>query len=153
MDKNIEQSIKARKDVIFTTYDVKDEKILKKIDEVFGKINDFGKKCKDVSEFETKFAANPLNQEYMNLFTEIATGSASKQAAEQAATSMAGGVIEGIARNALGDVVPTRASARQAVDDTLRKTPVVGDVIDISQKAGYVAHLGKLFGGRKKKKD
>lgn len=153
MDKNIEQSIKARKDVIFTTYDVKDEKTLKKIDELFGEINDFGKKCKDVSEFETKFAASSLNQEYMNLFTEIATNSASKQAAEQVAAGMAGGAIESMARNAFGGVIPTRASARQAVDDTLRKTPVVGDVIDISQKAGYVAHLGKLFGGRKKKKD
>ena len=153
MDKNIEQSIKVRKDVIFSTYDVKDEKILKKIDGLFEKISDFGKKCKDVSEFETKFAASSLNQEYMNLFTEIATNSASKQAAGQVAESMAGGVVEGMARNALGNVVPTRASARQAVDDTLRKTPVVGDVLDISQKAGYVAHLGKLFGGRKKKKD
>ena len=75
MDKNIEQSIKARRDVVFTTYDIKDEKILKKIDELFGKINDLGKKCKDVSEFETKFAASPLNQEYMDLFTEIATRS------------------------------------------------------------------------------
>ena len=153
MDKNIEQSIKARKDVIFTTYGVKDEKMLVKIDELFGKINDFGKKCKDVSEFETKFAASPLNQEYMDLFTEIATGSVNKQAAKQAAASMAGGVASGVARNALGNVVPTRASARQAVDDTLRKTPVVGDVFDISQKVGYAAHLGKLFGGRKKKKD
>ena len=151
MDKNIEQSIKVRKDVIFSTYDVKDEKMLKKIDGLFEKISDFGEKCKDVSEFETKFAASSLNQEYMNLFTEIATNSVSKQAAGQVAESMAGGVVEGMARNALGNVVPTRASARQAVDDTLRKTPVVGDVFDIGQKAGYVAHLGKLFGGRKKK--
>ena len=153
MDKNIEQSIKARRDVVFTTYDVKDEKMLKKIDELFKKINDLGKKCKDVSEFEAKFAESPLNQEYVDLFTEIATGSVSKQAAGQVAASMAGGAIEGMARNALGNVVPTRASVRQAADDTLKKTPVVGDVLDIGQKAGYVAHLGKLFGGRKKKKD
>lgn len=153
MDKNIEQSIKTRKDVIFMTYDVKDEKVLKKVDGLFEKIGGLGAQCKDVGEFESKFAASPLNQEYMNLFTEIATKSVSKQVAEQAATSMAGGVIEGMARSALGNVVPTRASAKQVVDDTLRKTPVVGDVFDISQKAGYVAHLGKLFGGRKKKKD
>ena len=153
MDKNVEQSIRARKDVIFTTYDVKDEKMLAKIDKLFGEIEKLGVKCEDVGEFENRFAASPLNQEYMNMFTEIATKSVNKQAAGQVAASMAGGIVEGMARNALGNVVPTRASARQAVDDTLRKTPVVGDAIDIGQKAGYVAHLGKLFGGRKKKKD
>ena len=152
MDEYIEQSIEGRKNAIGATYEVSAE-MQKKIDALFEKIEKFGAKCKDVSDFESKFATDSLNQEYMNLFTEIATGAVNKRAAGQVAESMAGGVVEGMARNALGNVVPTRASARQAVDDTLRKTPVVGDVIDISQKAGYVAHLGKLFGGRKKKKD
>ena len=152
MDKYIKQSIEGRKNAIGATYEVSAE-MQKKIDALFGEIEKLGGKCKDVGDFEAKFAASPLNQEYMNLFTEIATGAVNKRAAGQVAESMAGGVVEGMARNALGNVVPTRASARQAVDDTLRKTPVVGDVIDISQKAGYVAHLGKLFGGRKKKKD
>ena len=152
MDEYIKQSIEGRKNAIGATYEVGIE-MQKKIDALFEKIEKFGAKCKDVSDFESKFATDSLNQEYMNLFTEIATGAVNKRAAGQVAESMAGGVVEGMARNALGNVVPTRASARQAVDDTLRKTPVVGDVIDISQKAGYVAHLGKLFGGRKKKKD
>lgn len=152
MDEYIKQSIEGRKNAIGATYEVSTE-MQKKIDALFEKIEKFGAKCKDVSDFESKFATDSLNQEYMNLFTEIATGAVNKRAAGQVAESMAGGVVEGMARNALGNVVPTRASARQAVDDTLRKTPVVGDVIDISQKAGYVAHLGKLFGGRKKKKD
>lgn len=152
MDEYIKQSIEGRKNAIGATYEVSAE-MQKKIDALFGEIEKLGGKCKDVGDFEAKFAASPLNQEYMNLFTEIATGAVNKRAAGQVAESMAGGVVEGMARNALGNVVPTRASARQAVDDTLRKTPVVGDVIDISQKAGYVAHLGKLFGGRKKKKD
>jgi hypothetical protein len=152
MDEYIKQSIEGRKNAIGATYEVSTE-MQKKIDALFEKIEKFGAKCKDVSDFESKFATDSLNQEDMNLFTEIATGAVNKRAAGQVAESMAGGVVEGMARNALGNVVPTRASARQAVDDTLRKTPVVGDVIDISQKAGYVAHLGKLFGGRKKKKD
>lgn len=152
MDEYIKQSIEGRKNAIGATYEVSTE-MQKKIDALFEKIEKFGAKCKDVSDFESKFATDSLNQEYMNLFTEIATGAVNKRAAGQVAESMTGGVVEGMARNALGNVVPTRASARQAVDDTLRKTPVVGDVIDISQKAGYVAHLGKLFGGRKKKKD
>ena len=153
MDKNVEQSIKTRKDVIFTTYDVKDEKILKKIDELFGEIEKLGAKCKDVSEFEKKFATSPLNQKYMDLFTEIATSMASRQATGQVAASMAGGVVEGMARNALGGVIPTRAAVHQKAYDEVRKVPGLGDAIDIGQKASYAVHLGKLFGGRKKKKD
>ena len=40
----------------------------------------------------------------------------------------------------------------QKISDTVRSVPVVGDAVDIGQKAGYVVHLGKLFGGRKEKK-
>lgn len=151
MDKNIEASINGRKNAIFAAYEVKDKKMLAKIDELFGKMNDLGKECKDVGEFETKLAASPLNQEYMDLFTEIAMGTASKQAAGQAAASMAGGVVEGMAKNALGNVVPTRASVRQAADDALRRTPVVGDVMGIKQQADFVASVGRLF--KRKKKD
>ena len=154
MDKNVKMSIDNRKNVIFTTYDIKDEKMLKKIDGLFDKINSFGEKCGDVNEFETKFAASPLNQEYMDLFTGIATSFASKQAVGQVAASMAGGIVEGAARSALGGVIPTRAAVHQEAHDALQKVPVLGDAMDIGQKAGYAVHLGKLFGvGKKKKKD
>lgn len=52
----------------------------------------------------------------------------------------------------MDDVVPTRAAANQELTDTVRGAPVLGDIMDVSEKAGYVAHLGKLF-GKKKKKD
>ena len=34
-----------------------------------------------------------------------------------------------------------------------RGIPVLGDAIDIGQKAGYIGHLGKLFGRKKDKKE
>lgn len=153
MDKNIEASINGRKNAFFAAYEVKDKKMLVKIDELFGEIEKLGAKCKDVGEFETKFAASPLNQQYLDLFTEIATSMASKQAAGQVASSMAGGVMEGMARNALGGVVSTRAAVYQKAYDEARKVPGLGDVIDIGEKASYAMHLEKLFKSRKKKQD
>lgn len=47
---------------------------MKKIDDLFGEIEKLGTECKDVSEFENKFAASPLNQKYMDIFTELAQG-------------------------------------------------------------------------------
>ncbi len=151
MDKYIKQSIDSRKSAFSASFEINAD-MQKKIDALFGEIEKLGAKCKDVGEFETKFVASPLNQKYLDLFTEIATGSAGKQAAKQAAVSMAGGAVEGMVRNAIGDVVPTRAVVHQKTSDVARGVPVLGDVIDISQKASYAMHLGKLFGARKKKK-
>ena len=122
----------------------------KKVEDLFSEIEKLGVECKDAGEFETKFQASPLNQKYMDLFTEIATSSAGKQAAAGVAASMATGAVEGIARNALGNVVPTRAAVHQKAYDVARDIPGVGDAIDISQKASYAKHLAGLF---KKKKD
>ena len=53
----------------------------------------------------------------------------------------------------IDNVVPTRAAVNQEVTDVVRKTPVLGDAMDIAEKAGYAAHFGKLFGKKKKKKE
>ncbi len=150
MDEYIKQSINARKNAFSASFAVS-AKMQKKIDELFAEIEKLGLKCKDVGEFEAEFSKSPLNQKYMDLFTEIATESAGKQAAGQVAKSMATGAVEGIARNALGGVVPTRASVHQKAYDEVRKVPGLGDAIDIGEKAGYAMHLGKLF--KKKKQD
>lgn len=152
MDEYIKQSIEARKSAFSASFEL-DADMKKKVDALFSEIEKFGKGCKDVGDFETKFAASPLNQKYLDLFTEVATSSAGKQAAKQTAKSMASGVAQGIVRNAVGGVVPTRAAVHQKASDIARGVPVLGDAIDIGQKASYVAHLGKVFDGRKKKKD
>lgn len=151
MDEYIKQSIESRKSAFSASFEISAD-MQKKIDALFSEIEKFGKGCKDVGEFETKFAASPLNQKYLDLFTEIATNSAGKQAAKQTAKSMAGGVAEGLVRNAIGDVVPTRAAVHQKASDVARGVPVLGDAIDLGQKASYAMHLGKVFGGARKKK-
>lgn len=166
MDQYIKQSIQSRKEAIFNAYEVgADGK--KKIEALFTEIEKLGAKCKDVGEFESEFASSPLNQKYLDLFTEIATSMPAKGGAgAKAGTNgeskgktigkmVAGGVATGVADRAVNQaaqaVLPTRAAVRQKASDELRKVPVLGDALDIGQKASYAAHLGKLFGGRKKK--
>jgi hypothetical protein len=161
MDEYIKQSIDARKNAFSAAYEINAE-MQKKIDALFVKIEELGTTCKDVNEFEAKFAASPLNQQYMDLFTEIATGSVvgvsgagvpKGKVGKMVAGSLVGGAVEGVVGSAVHRVVPTRAAVHQKAYDAARDIPVVGDAIDVSQKVGYAMHLGKLFGGRKKKKE
>ena len=160
MDKYVKQSIDSRKNAFKASFEI-DAATQKKIDALFSEIEKLGTKCKDVGEFEAEFAKSPLNQKYLDLFTEIATTSTAKTAAPEnlkagigkmVAGGTAAGVAENIAEQAINEVVPTRAAVHQKVSDEVRGIPVVGDAIDIGQKASYAAHLGKLF-GKKKRKD
>ncbi len=137
MDKLIKQSIDSRRDAIKNSFEV-DAGAQKKIDALFDEIEKLGEKCKDAGEFETEFAKSPLNQKYLDLFTEIATSSAMKTAVKGAAV----GALESAAENAIRKVVPTQAAVNQKATDTLRSVPGVGDAIDIGQKASYLGHLG-----------
>lgn len=162
MDQYVKMSIDGRKNAILGSYSL-DEKTQAKVDELFSKIEKLGTECEDAGEFETKFQASPLNQEYMDLFTEIATASVSGQvasAADDTTAGVASGVAAGAAeeaarmavRSVTGGAVPTtRAAANQKVYDAARDIPVVGDAIDLGQKASYAKHLGKMFGFGKKK--
>ena len=146
MNKNIEQSIKARKSAIEANLKL-DAEGKKKVEELFSEIEKLGAKCKDVGEFETEFSKSPLNQKYMNLFTELATKTAG--AGATVAKSVAGGIVGGLADRALNEaknsVLPTRAAVHQKVSDAARSVPVLGDAIDAGQKASYLGHLGRLF--------
>ena len=176
MSEQVKQSIDARRNAILNSYSL-DGELRAKMDGLFAEIEKLGAECKDAGDFETKFAASPLNTQYMNLFTEIATASVSgsaggagvdaegfaASAAEDTVAGMAGGMAAGAAeeaarmavRSVTGGAVPTtRAAANQKVYDAARDIPVVGDAIDLGQKASYAKHLGKMFGfGKKKDKE
>ena len=140
MDKIIRQSIDARKAAYANSFEI-DAEMQKKIDALFSEIEKLGEKCKDAGEFEAEFSKSPLNQKYMDLFTEIATKSVTKNAVKGAAV----GAGQSVAEQALRNVVPTRAAVHQKAYDEVRKIPGVGDAIDISEKASYASHLVKLF--------
>ena len=154
----MKQSIESRRDAIFNAYNV-GEGEKKKIDAVFAEMEKLGADCTDAQDFEAKLASSPLNQKYLDLFTEVATNSAPKTAAPKASMKevgkmVAGGTVAGIAESAadqaIRNAVPTRAAMHQKVSDEVRSVPVVGDIVDAGQKASYIGHLGKLFGKKKK---
>lgn len=142
MDKIIEQSIKARKDAIYNTYKVSPEKE-QKINALFKEIEKLGSQCRDATEFEAEFAKNPLNQKYLDLFTEIATDQ--NNLGGEIAKGAAIGAAESIADQAINQVIPTKAAVHQKAYDAARDIPVLGDAIDLGQKASYASHLTKLF--------
>jgi len=153
MNEYIKQSIEARRAAIFDNCKV-DDKMKKKVDEVFAEIEEFGAKYDDNGKFETDFAASPLNQKYIDLFTEIATSSQAASQKKAVGQAIAGGIVGGVASrvadDALRNVVPTRASIHQAKYDMARKIPGVGDALHLKNQVDTVRHFGRLF---KRKKD
>lgn len=149
MNEYIKASIDARKNAITGTYRVS-EKLQKEIDELFLEIEKFGATCTDAGDFETKFAASPLNQKYIDLFTKVATSDATNAAVKDAAIGTAASTIESAAINAIGSAVPTTGAAvHQKAYDAARDIPVVGDAIEAAKNASYLGHLGKMFSKKK----
>ena len=73
-----------------------------------------------------------------------------KSVSKEVTGGVAAGVAESAVEEAVRNVAPTRAAVNQTVSDEVRKVPILGDAIDIVQKAGFAAHLGKVFGRKKK---
>ena len=150
MDENIKNSIDARKSAITNTYELKGD-LKTKFDALFKKIEELGKSSKDVTDFEAKFAASPLNKEYTDFFTEVATKNISlKNVAKASGTSVGEMVAEGV-MDAAGSrlkqaVLPTRASINQAATDQLRSTPVVGDAMTVKQHLDFFSRFKKPKG-------
>ena len=144
MDSNIKKVIDSLKDAIISNFKI-DAEMQKKIDALFTEIEKLGIKFKDVGKFEAEFQKSPLNQKYVNLFTEIAT----KVAKEKSAKGAAVGAIESAFDQVIDNVVPTKAAVNQKVSDIARDIPVVGNAIDFVQKADYLGHLGRIFGKKK----
>lgn len=153
MNDIVKNSIEARKNAIINGYIIKDTDILNRIDFLFSKINELGENCADNADFESKFASSELNQEYINLFTEIATKCNPKtyETIQNAdIKSDAEYVLDDIASEikyqAESAVQPLRTQARQEAYDKVRDIPVVGDVLNVKQHIDFFSRF-------KKKKD
>ena len=93
------------------------------------RINEFGEKYSDVSQFEAEFANNPLNSEYMNIFVEIA-----KKEVDASQPGVGDVVADRVGSEIKNRVMPSRAVRADARDQAIRNIPIVGDVVDIGQK-------------------
>lgn len=150
---DVETAIKGRKDAFFAAYDIKNEDIKHEIDTLFERINDFGKSCSDYTDFETKFATSPLNQEYIALFTKVATTEKSKlqPVADQPADTESDS--ERLAREAADDarfavkeaMSPLRHQAYEARTQALRSTKVGNALFNLNNNIGTAKHLHKVL--------
>lgn len=161
MDESIKNSIEARRNAITNLYDVKACKMEAKFNKLFEGIEKLGKESKDVMDFESKFAASPLNQEYLNFFTEIATignqtaasqpkpgiKASLEQVAEASGTTVGQMVAENVADAAASRikqaVSPTRAQVNQAAYDAARDIPVVGEALNVKQQIDFLSRFKK----------
>ncbi len=71
MESMVKQSIAIRRDVFMNTYEINNDALKNKIDDLFKRINAIGESAKDTMDFENKFMASPLNQEYNDLLMEV----------------------------------------------------------------------------------
>jgi len=144
MNEMVKNSIDARKNAIYNTYEITDDKLKKEIDELFDRIYEFGKDIKDQSEFETKFNSSELNQEYINLFTKVAQSSPMVQDLKNQnnVVSDVGNMVLDEAEMELDSLThPMRHQAYQAANDKIRDIPVVGDLLTVKQHVDLAKSL------------
>lgn len=156
MNDLVKNSIEGRKDAIYNTYNVTEQSIIDKIEDLFRRISEFGENCVDNMDFENKFAVSELNQEYIQLFTEIATTCtpvvrAVEEREVKSDAEYARDELESELRyQAKEATLPMRRKMRQEAYDEARDTPIIGDIMNVKQHIDFFSRFGKL---RKKKKD
>ena len=157
---NVETAIKGRKDAFFAAYDIKDEALLKEIDDLFARISEFGKSCSDYMDFETKFATSPLNQEYINLFTKAATTGISKLQPVQENTEPEISEEERLKAEMADDLrfaakeatQPLRHQAYMAGTEAMRSTKVGNALWNLNNHLETANHFRKLAKEQKEMK-
>ena len=137
MNDIVKMSIQSRKDAIFNTYEIQDEKLLKDINDYFKRLEEFAKDFNDPMEFETAFASNKLAKEYSDIFTKIMGGGiTARGVAKDAGES----VVSEIAEDAK---LHARRKARMEVESQMRDIPIVGDVLNIKQHVDFFGRFKK----------
>lgn len=151
MNDQIKLSIDGRKAAFENTYEL-DADAKKKIDALFKEIEALGKSCKDSPDFESKLAASPLNQKYIDLFTEISKTCKSKLApvsdAEINPQPTTGEIVADLAKNDMemaveGAAQSVRGRAYRAGLAKAREMPVIGDAIDAKTKIDLLSRFKK----------
>ena len=143
----VKQCIDARHDAFYSTYEIVDENLKKKIEDLFQKIEKFAKDINDSMEFETKFQSSPLNKEYTDLFTLVATSCKMIERKVDDNPNVKSDA-EYLKDEALSDAkyivkdltLPARRKAREAFDSKMRDTPL-GKI----EQIGNMASLFKRF--------
>ena len=130
MNEIVKNSIEARKNAIFSSYDIKDEGILLQINQYFDKLNKFGEKYDDVMKFEEDLAKDPLTKEYTDLFIMISIYIIPSEPEPDEATEMMNEMADDAKRF-------VRRSVKEKAASTARGIPIVGDLMQAKQYADW----------------
>ena len=155
MNDLVKGSIESRRQAVFSAYNVTDTALIEKIENLFTRITEFGESCTDAMDFETKFASSELNQEYIQLFTEIATScdpiireSADDASVVDEGASKFDEIADDIRYEMKQASMPIRRKMRQEAYDTARDIPVIGEIMTAKQHIDFFSRFKK-----KKEKD
>lgn len=153
MNEYVKQSIDGRRLAFSSAYELTDV-YKKKVENLFKKIEEFGKNCTDAMDFETKFMASPLNKEYTDLFTEVATNCKYILPPPVEGDTAGHSNKEAIMDEVMSDVkyavdditMPARRAAREEFDSKMRDTPL--GQIEQARNTAFV--FKRLFGKKNK---
>lgn len=150
MNDMVKNSIECRKTALFNGYEITDDVLINKIEDLFARINQFGESCSDSTDFEARFAQSELNQEYIQIFTEVVTKCKSKNTASETTEEVKdddNGVLNEVADDirfeAKEATLPFRRKVRQEVTDTARDMPVIGDIMYAKQNYDFFSRFRK----------
>ena len=151
MKDDVKLCVESRKNVVVTSFELTSD-LNKQLDELFERIIKLAETCSNAQDFETKFMSSELNQEYTDLYTDIAQSCKCKtiQKVEDPDEPSKGQKVFDEASSdakylAREISMPARRQARMKMDSKLRDTPL-GKV----EQASNMFHLFKRFKKPKK---
>lgn len=151
MKDDVKLCVESRKTAILSSFELTND-FKKQLDELFSNIENLAKGCSDAQDFETKFMSSELNQEYTDLYADIAQSCKCIIVHEDnyvEEKSKGGRVLDEVSSDAkyLADDItrPARRQARMKMESKLRDTPL-GKV----EQASNMFHLFKRFKKPKK---
>ncbi len=147
MDSVVKSCIDGRRMAFSSAYELTDV-YQKKVDELFKRIEDFGKDCTDAMDFETKFASSTLNKEYTDLFTEVSQNCkyilpppVDNPDVKSDKEYIKDEVLSDVKYMAKDLTMPARRKAREALESKLRDSPLG----KIEQARNTASLFGRLF--------
>lgn len=149
MNDLIKQSIDSRKAALFNMYEINDSELINKIEDLFNRMMELGNTCSDNMEFETKLATSTLNQEYINLFTELSGKCSMKNIVSEDTSddtdsdNTTNEIASELKYQADELARPIRREIRQEAYDKVRDVPVVGDVLNVKQHVDFFSRFKK----------
>ena len=150
MIEQIKTSIEARKQAFYNAYEIENSKLKEEIENLFKRIEEYANTFNDLLEFETAFATSDLNNEYIALFTKIATTEKSKLPEVKEDEDIENeeekqkGVLGMVADEVKEDVkYRVRRKAYTETYDKVRDIPVVGDAMNIKQHVDFFSRFKK----------